>query len=41
VPVLTGLPFGHGPVRVSLPVGQRVRLVVERRDALIFWGDTH
>jgi muramoyltetrapeptide carboxypeptidase len=41
VPVLTGLPFGHGPVRVSLPVGQRVRLVVERRDALIFWGEAH
>ena len=39
VPMLTGLPFGHGPTRVSLPVGRPVRLVVERRDALVFWGE--
>ena len=40
VPVLTGLPFCHVPTRVSLPVGRPVRLVVERRDALVFWGET-
>ena len=38
VPVLTGLPFGHVPTKVLLPVGARVDLVTEGRDALIVWG---
>ena len=38
VPVLTGLPFGHVPTKVLLPVGARVELVTEGRDALIVWG---
>ena len=38
VPVFTGLPFGHVPTKVLLPVGQRVDLMVEGRDALIYWG---
>lgn len=38
LPVLTGLPFGHVPTKVLLPVGQPVDLLVEGRDALIFWG---
>lgn len=37
-PVLGGLPFGHVPTKVVLPVGQAVDLAVEGRDALIFWG---
>ena len=37
VPVLTGLPFGHIPTKVTLPVGRRVQLVVQGRDALIGW----
>ena len=37
-PVLTGLPFGHVPTKVLLPVGARVDLVTEGRDALIVWG---
>ncbi len=37
-PVLTGLPFGHVPTKVLLPVGQTVQLVVENRDALLYWG---
>jgi len=36
-PVLTGLPFGHVPTKVTLPVGRRVQLVVEGRDVLIGW----
>ena len=36
-PILTGLPFGHVPTKVSLPVGARVNLVVQGRDALIGW----
>lgn len=36
--VLTGLPFGHGPTKVVLPVGRKVRLVVEGRDAFLLWG---
>jgi muramoyltetrapeptide carboxypeptidase len=42
VPVLTDLPFGHVPTKVCLPVGQRVSLVVESRDALLLWAhDAH
>lgn len=37
-PVFTGLPFGHVPTKVLLPVGQTVDLMVEGRDALIYWG---
>ena len=36
-PVLTGLPFGHVPSQVSLPVGRRVSLAVQSRDAFIGW----
>lgn len=38
VPVLTGLPFGHVPTKVLLPVGAKVDLVTEGRDALMVWG---
>ncbi|RCX08236.1 muramoyltetrapeptide carboxypeptidase [Extensimonas vulgaris] len=38
VPVLTGLPFGHVPTKVLLPVGAKVTLSVEGRDALLYWG---
>lgn len=41
VPVLTGLPFGHVPTKVLLPVGAKVSLSVEGRDALIYWGHAH
>ena len=37
VPVLTGLPFGHVPTKLSLPVGARVELVVQGRDVLLAW----
>ena len=37
-PVLTGLPFGHVPTKVLLPVGANVDLVTEDRDALMVWG---
>ncbi|MFN9503890.1 MAG: hypothetical protein ACK57J_04935 [Rubrivivax sp.] len=37
LPVLTGLPFGHVATKVTLPVGRRVALVVQGRDALIGW----
>jgi muramoyltetrapeptide carboxypeptidase len=36
-PILTGLPFGHVPTKVSLPVGRRARLVVDGRSVLIGW----
>lgn len=38
VPVLTGLPFGHVPTKVLLPVGRTVDLYVHGREALMFWG---
>lgn len=39
--VLTGLPFGHVPTKVLLPVGQTVTLAVEGRDAFLLWGHPH
>ena len=40
-PVLTDLPFGHVPTKLCLPVGQKVDLVVENRDALLLWAHQH
>lgn len=40
-PVLTGLPFGHVPTKVLLPVGATVQLAVEGRDAFLLWGHMH
>ena len=40
VPVLTDLPFGHVATKLCLPVGQRIDLVVENRDALLLWAHT-
>jgi muramoyltetrapeptide carboxypeptidase len=37
-PVLTDLPFGHVQTKVCLPVGKKVSLLVEDREALILWA---
>lgn len=37
-PVLTGLPFGHVPTKVCLPVGAKTELLVEGRDVFVAWG---
>lgn len=39
--VLMGLPFGHVPTKVLLPVGAKVTLAVEAGEALIVWADQH
>jgi len=36
-PILTGLPFGHVPTKVTLPVGARIELLVQGRDVLMGW----
>jgi muramoyltetrapeptide carboxypeptidase len=36
-PILTGLPFGHVRTKVCLPVGAKVTLAVQARDAFIGW----
>ena len=41
VPLITGLPFGHVPTKVLLPVGAKVDVLVEERDALVLWGHQH
>lgn len=38
VPVLTNLPYGHVATKVILPVGAKTDLMVEGRDALLYWG---
>ncbi|MBP6644774.1 MAG: LD-carboxypeptidase [Burkholderiaceae bacterium] len=37
-PVLTNLPYGHVQTKVLLPVGAKVDLAVDGRDALLLWG---
>jgi len=37
-PILTNLPYGHVATKVILPVGAKTNLMVEGRDALLFWG---
>lgn len=36
-PLLTGLPMGHVPTKVTLPVGLKVQLLVQGRDVLVGW----
>lgn len=36
-PILTGLPFGHVPTKLTLPVGAKVQLVVDGREVLVGW----
>jgi muramoyltetrapeptide carboxypeptidase len=36
-PVLEGLPFGHVPTKVTLPIGARVTLATQGREAFIGW----
>lgn len=37
-PILTNLPYGHVQTKVLLPVGVKVDLMCEGRDAMLFWG---
>jgi muramoyltetrapeptide carboxypeptidase len=37
-PLLTGLPFGHVPTKVTMPFGRPVTLLVQGRDALVGWS---
>jgi len=38
IPVLTQLPYGHVATKVVLPVGLKADLMVEEREALLYWG---
>lgn len=40
-PVFSNLPFGHVQTKVLLPVGAKIDMVVQGRDALIAWGHLH
>ena len=40
VAIIEGLPFGHVPTKVLLPVGAKVDLLLEDRDAMLLWGHT-
>ena len=40
-PVLQNLPFGHVATKVALPVGAKVDMAVEGRDAFVLWGHRH
>ena len=36
-PILDGLPFGHVPLKLTLPIGRRTRLAVQGRSAWLGW----
>jgi muramoyltetrapeptide carboxypeptidase len=36
-PILTGLPFGHVPTKLSLPLGRKVNVAVQARDVFVMW----
>jgi len=36
-PILTGLPFGHVPTKVTMPVGAKAELLVDGRNLLLGW----
>jgi muramoyltetrapeptide carboxypeptidase len=36
-PILTGLPFGHVPTKLCLPLGRQVNVVVQGRDVFVMW----
>jgi muramoyltetrapeptide carboxypeptidase len=38
IPVLQGLPFGHVPTKVCLPFGMNTHLMLEGKEALLYWG---
>ena len=38
IPIVAGLPLGHVPTKVLLPVGAKVDLVLQGREALMAWG---
>ncbi len=38
-PLLTNLPYGHVATKVLLPVGDKVDLMVDGRNALFYWGN--
>lgn len=38
IPVVMGLPLGHVPTKVLLPVGAKVDLVLQGQEALMAWG---
>lgn len=40
-PILTDLPFGHVPVKVCLPVGQKVSLTREENEVFLLWPHDH
>jgi muramoyltetrapeptide carboxypeptidase len=40
-PILTGMPFGHVPTKLTVPVGEKVTLVVAGRDVLMGWRAQH
>jgi muramoyltetrapeptide carboxypeptidase len=40
-PILTGLPAGHVPTVLTLPIGRRTRLLAEGRDAFLVWEHRH
>ncbi len=41
VPVVTGLPYGHGDLKATLPIGQKVGIATERGLAHLVIDEHH
>lgn len=37
IPILTGLPFGHVPTKLCLPLGRKVSVAVQGREVFVMW----
>ena len=38
IPLICDLPFGHGPLKICLPFGERVTLVSQENEVFLFWS---
>jgi muramoyltetrapeptide carboxypeptidase len=41
IPIICDLPFGHVPLKLCLPFGERVTFATEGQEAFLFWKQHH
>jgi len=38
IPIICDLPFGHVPLKISLPFGEKVTLATQDQEVFLFWN---